>query len=157
MMFVLRFHIPNRPLHPRRTHRIGGIAVLPGERAHFRKVLAQPLRRTARPVTQDVRHRKARRMEHHHMQVIVKPANRKAHATPHFPVFPEFQGASYQKRYDLLCQRLIQEQLYTVASVLTTSRTAAKTGQYQELSTLTSLQTLITTLAGHIAAESARR
>jgi hypothetical protein len=78
-------------------------------------------------------------------------------ASPHFPVFPEFQGASYQKRYDLLCQRLVQEQLYTAASVLTTARAAAKTGQYQELSSLTSLKTLITTLAGHIAAEAARR
>lgn len=29
-------------------------------------------------------------------------------ASPHFPVFPEFQGAFYQKRYDLLCQRLVQ-------------------------------------------------
>jgi len=26
--------------------------------------------------------------------------------SPHFPVFPEFQGASYLKRYDILCQRL---------------------------------------------------
>ncbi len=24
-------------------------------------------------------------------------------ASPHFPVFPEFQGASYLKRYDILC------------------------------------------------------
>src|SRR5690606_31461870 len=26
--------------------------------------------------------------------------------SPHFPVFPEFRGASYLTRYDLLCQRL---------------------------------------------------
>ena len=38
-------------------------------------------------------------------------------ASPHFPVFPEFQGASYLKRYDLLCQRLVQEQLYTTAAI----------------------------------------
>jgi hypothetical protein len=30
--------------------------------------------------------------------------------SPHFPVCREFQGASYLKRYDILCQRLIQEQ-----------------------------------------------
>jgi len=38
--------------------------------------------------------------------------------SPHFPVFQEFQGASYLKRYDILCQRLIQEQLYTNASLI---------------------------------------
>lgn len=32
-------------------------------------------------------------------------------SSPHFPVFKKFQGASYQKRYDILCQRLVQEQL----------------------------------------------
>jgi hypothetical protein len=38
--------------------------------------------------------------------------------SPHFPVFPEFQGASYLQRYDILCQRLVQEQLYTQAAVM---------------------------------------
>jgi hypothetical protein len=38
--------------------------------------------------------------------------------SPHFKVFPEFQGASYLKRYDILCQRLVQEQLYTTASLI---------------------------------------
>ena len=38
----------------------------------------------------------------------------------HFPVFREFQGASYLKRYDILCQRLTQESLYTAASLIET-------------------------------------
>src|SRR5580704_15349756 len=33
--------------------------------------------------------------------------------SPHFPVFPAFRGASYQQRYNVLCQRLMLEQLYT--------------------------------------------
>ena len=33
-------------------------------------------------------------------------------SSPHFPVFPEFSGASYLQRYDILCQRLAKEQLY---------------------------------------------
>ncbi len=74
----------------------------------------------------------------------------------HFPISPEFQGASYQQRYDLLCQRLVQEQLYTVASVITSPRTAAVDGEYTELSEMTSLRTFVTSLAGHIAAEAAR-
>ncbi len=76
--------------------------------------------------------------------------------SPHFPVFREFQGASYLKRYDILCQRLVQEQLYTSACVLASPKTGVTTGEYVELSELTSLKTFVTTLAGHIAAEAAR-
>jgi hypothetical protein len=74
----------------------------------------------------------------------------------HFPVFKEFQGASYLKRYDILCQRLVEEKLYTSASLLASPRSASATGQYGELSELTGLKTFVTTLAGHVAAEAAR-
>lgn len=77
--------------------------------------------------------------------------------SPHFPVFPEFRGVSYQQRYDLLCQRLVQEQLYTTTSVITSPRTAAADGQYTELSEMTSLRTFVASLAGHVAAEAARQ
>ncbi|MCU9949523.1 PaeR7I family type II restriction endonuclease [Pseudomonas sp. PDM13] len=77
-------------------------------------------------------------------------------ASPHFPVFKEFKGASYLQRYDLLCQRLVQEQLYTTAAVITAERNAVETGEFSELSSMTSLKTFVTSLAGHIAAEAAR-
>ena len=76
--------------------------------------------------------------------------------SPHFPVFKEFQGASYLKRYDVLCQRLVQEQLYGAAALLTSPRTAAATGEFLEMSELTSLKTFVTTLAGHVAAVAAQ-
>jgi hypothetical protein len=76
--------------------------------------------------------------------------------SPHFKVFPEFQGASYLKRYDILCQRLVQEQLYTAACVIKSQRSAVTTGDYEDLSELTSLKTFVTGFAGHIAAEAAR-
>ena len=76
--------------------------------------------------------------------------------SPHFPVFPEFQGASYQQRYNLFCQRLAQEQLYTTACVISTPRSAIAGGQYNELSDMTSLKTFVTGLAGHIATEAVR-
>lgn len=76
--------------------------------------------------------------------------------SPHFKVFPEFQGASYLKRYDVLCQRLVQEQLYTTAALLTSPREAAATGEFSELSEMTNLKTFVTTFAGHIASEAAR-
>lgn len=77
-------------------------------------------------------------------------------ASPHFPVFEEFKGASYLKRYDLLCQKLVQEQLYTTAAVITAPRTSAKTGAFAELSSMTGLKTFVSALAGHVAAEAAR-
>lgn len=77
-------------------------------------------------------------------------------AAPHFPVFPEFQGASYQKRYDVLCQRLVKEQLYTSAAVMTSPRAAATTGENNHLSDLTSFRTFVATLAGHSAAQAVR-
>lgn len=76
--------------------------------------------------------------------------------SPHFKVFPEFQGASYIKRYDILCQRLVQEQLYSAACVIKAERSAVTTGVYESLSELTSLKTFVTGFAGHIAAEAAR-
>ena len=77
-------------------------------------------------------------------------------ASPHFDVFPEFQDASYLKRYDVLCQRLIQEQLYSAASVITSKRDAAKTGAFGEMSGMTSLNALVSAIAGHMATEAAR-
>lgn len=79
-----------------------------------------------------------------------------ANAAPHFPVFPEFKGASYLKRYDILCQKLVQEQLYTTAALMASPRTAAQTGQFAQMSEMTNLKTFVSTLAGHVAAVAAR-
>lgn len=78
-------------------------------------------------------------------------------SAPHFPVFAEFQGASYLKRYDLLCQRLVKEQLYAAAAVVASPSTSAATGTFSSMSELTSLKTFVTGFAGHIATEAARR
>lgn len=92
------------------------------------------------------------------MMVEDAPKSRRSTRTrsPHFPVFPEFEGASYLDRYNLLCQRLVQENLYTAAAVIASSRQAKNTGKYSEFSELTSLKTFVTTLAGHVAAAAAR-
>ncbi|MCB0210574.1 MAG: PaeR7I family type II restriction endonuclease [Anaerolineae bacterium] len=76
--------------------------------------------------------------------------------SPHFPVLKEFQNASYLQRYDLLCQRLVQEQLYTTAALIASPRNAIETGDFSELSEMTNLKTFVTSFAGHIAAEAAR-
>lgn len=92
------------------------------------------------------------------MMVEDEPASRAPvrDKSPHFPVFAEFQGASYLKRYDVLCQRLVQERLYTTAALLASPRAAAGTGEFSQMSEMTSLKTFVATFAGHIAAEAAR-
>jgi hypothetical protein len=42
---------------------------------------------------------------------------------PHFNVFPEFETASYADRYDLLYQKLVQENLYTAATSILSQET----------------------------------
>lgn len=74
----------------------------------------------------------------------------------HFAIFEEFKGASYLERYDILCQKLVREQLYTAATLVASRRSAAETGDYVEMSKLTGLRTFVTAFAGHIAAEAAR-
>jgi type II restriction enzyme len=76
--------------------------------------------------------------------------------SPHFKVFQEFQGVSYLKRYDILCQKLVREQLYTTAALITSERTAVNTGEFASISEMTSLRAFVAAFAGHIAAEAAQ-
>ena len=75
---------------------------------------------------------------------------------PHFPVFEDFKDASYADRYAILCRKLMQERLYSAACFMVSPRSAADTGEYSELSEMTSLKSFVSGLAGHIAAEAAR-
>ena len=51
---------------------------------------------------------------------------------PHFPVFPEFKNASYAKRYEIFCRKLVRERHYTSAVFLMSSRTNGLKGEYTE-------------------------
>jgi hypothetical protein len=53
-------------------------------------------------------------------------------AEPHFPVFEEFQGASYAKRYEILLLKLVRERLYDAASLMLSPTGARATGTYSE-------------------------
>lgn len=44
---------------------------------------------------------------------------------PHFPVFPEFIEASYSKRYELFCRKLVRERQYNSACFITSDRNQA--------------------------------
>jgi hypothetical protein len=51
---------------------------------------------------------------------------------PHFKVFPEFVNASYAKRYELFCRKLVRERHYNVASFLISLKQKGLKGQYTE-------------------------
>jgi hypothetical protein len=71
--------------------------------------------------------------------------------SPHFSVFEDFKSASYLDRYEILCRRLTQEQLYTQASVMVSPRTSGSDGVYLDMSGSTSLTSFVAAFAAHIA------
>jgi hypothetical protein len=71
-----------------------------------------------------------------------------------YPVFPEFKGCSYLKRYQLLCQKLVAENLYTCGSLIS-SPTSSMEGTYGELCERTSMRRFASGLAAAIAAAAA--
>ncbi|HOP39415.1 MAG TPA: PaeR7I family type II restriction endonuclease [Geobacteraceae bacterium] len=74
-----------------------------------------------------------------------------------FPMFPEFQGASYSERYNLLCKRLVKEQLYSAAALLLSPRAGVITGEYSDLSEMTSVRSFFAGFAARVAAEAVRK
>lgn len=71
----------------------------------------------------------------------------------HFSVFPEFRGASYAQRCDILCRRLIQENLYTATALMLTPDTEGKeNGYFRHLSDTGSFKRFIATFVGHMTA-----
>jgi hypothetical protein len=76
---------------------------------------------------------------------------------PNFPLFPEFRGAAYSERYNILCKRLVKEQLYTAAALLLSPRAGIETGECSALSEMTSIRTFFTGFAARVAVEAARR
>jgi hypothetical protein len=51
---------------------------------------------------------------------------------PHFKVFPEFVNASYAKRYELFCRKLVRERNYDAAAFITSAETTGLNGIYDE-------------------------
>jgi hypothetical protein len=71
---------------------------------------------------------------------------------PHFRVLPEFKGASYAKRAELLCERLVREGLYNAACFMLIDASAASRGTFQEPNPELSFRKLMASLAGRLAA-----
>jgi hypothetical protein len=51
---------------------------------------------------------------------------------PHFRVFPEFKDASYCRRYELLCERLVRERLYDAACLILSNARTGIRGVFRE-------------------------
>lgn len=78
-------------------------------------------------------------------------------SSPHFAASADFLNASYVKRYELLCKKLVQESLYNEAALLLSKRTDRETGNYTEGSDECGLMRFATGLAGQVAAAAARK
>jgi len=73
-------------------------------------------------------------------------------AEPHFNVFEEFRDASYAKRYELFCQKLVRERLYDAACFLLSERIGGLKGKYSEPSAELSFQNFAASLTGRMTA-----
>jgi hypothetical protein len=51
---------------------------------------------------------------------------------PHFPVLPEFRNASYAKRYELFCRKLVREKHYSASAFMKAERLSALAGEHTE-------------------------
>jgi hypothetical protein len=49
---------------------------------------------------------------------------------PHFKVFPEYVGATYMRRYELFCRKLVLERHYTASAFITSTSTEGLAGAY---------------------------
>jgi hypothetical protein len=66
-----------------------------------------------------------------------------------FPVFPEFRGASYAKRAEILLIKLLRERLYDGASLLMTSKVDGLRGKYSSPTPELSFRNFSAGLAAH--------
>jgi len=78
-------------------------------------------------------------------------------AEPHFCVREEFRGASYAKRYELFCQKLVRERLYEAACFMMSDKIGGPKGRFREPSPELSFANFVTALMGRAIAFSRLR
>jgi len=69
---------------------------------------------------------------------------------PHFKVFPEFVGASYMKRYEIFCRKLVLERHYTSSSFIVSDSSKGEDGFYREPADDLSFKNFAKTLSSHV-------
>jgi len=71
---------------------------------------------------------------------------------PHFKVFPEFVGASYRRRYELFCQKLVLERHYSAAAFITSTSDGGIQGRFATPADDLSLERFARVLMAHVGA-----
>ena len=71
---------------------------------------------------------------------------------PHFKVFPEFVAASYMRRYELFCRKLVLERHYTASAFITSRADDGIAGEFQTPADDLSVERFAKVLLGHLAA-----
>lgn len=69
---------------------------------------------------------------------------------PHFKVFPEYTSASYMKRYELFCRKLVLERHYTVSAFITSTSAKGITGAYEAPAPDLSVERFTRVLVSHV-------
>jgi hypothetical protein len=76
-------------------------------------------------------------------------------SSAHFRVEERFERASYAERYCVLCERLMEQNLYRAASLmLSPASETGRSGYHRSLSPATSVENLFRNLAAHLLAAS---
>lgn len=65
---------------------------------------------------------------------------------PHFRAFPEFHGASYARRYEILMSKLVRERLYDSAALLLSNKSFVKNGDFHTPASELSFENLLASL-----------
>jgi hypothetical protein len=71
---------------------------------------------------------------------------------PHFKVFPEFENASYAKRYELFCRKLVRERHYDAASFLMSDSRKGVRGAFTEPAEDLAFRQFAKSLVAHVSA-----
>lgn len=70
---------------------------------------------------------------------------------PHFKVFPEFVDASYMRRYELFCRKLVLERHYTASAFLTSTSQTGLDGEFKTPANDLSVDRFAKILIAHVA------
>jgi hypothetical protein len=71
---------------------------------------------------------------------------------PHFEVFQEFKGASYARRYELFCRKLMRERHYNSVNFLLSDRSGGIDGHFSEPAEDLTFELYVRSLVAHAAA-----
>lgn len=73
-------------------------------------------------------------------------------SSPHFDVLPEFANVGYAERFNILCRKMVEEEVYSEAALLLSEPvTGRKSGASRSLADATSFKRFISGLAAHVA------